>query len=145
MTATPDPVQVDEQLTYDITVTNNGGILSRNVAVDIPIANDVTYVSSTNSAHILVCTNYISSGRGKDKTPKTTRVRCNFGILNVGVTETIQLVVQPNSGGTVSQTITVTSDEDDSDTSDNSVTVTTTVEGGDTGGGGKPCKGKKCN
>jgi uncharacterized repeat protein (TIGR01451 family) len=146
MQASPDPVQVDELLTYDINVTNNGGIPAHNASVDIPISNDVTFVSVTNSAHILVCTNYISSGRGKDKTPRTTRVLCNFGTLDIGFTENIQLVVQPNSGGTISRTVTATSDEDDNDTSDNSVTVTTTVEGGDSGGGGsKPCKGKKCN
>jgi uncharacterized repeat protein (TIGR01451 family) len=145
MQASPDPVQVDELLTYDINVTNNGGIPAHNVSVDLPISNDVTYVSATNSRNVLVCTNYISSGRGKDKTPRTTRVLCNFGTMDIGATESIQLVVRPTSGGTLSRTATATSDEDDVDTSDNSVTVTTTVEGGDTGGGGKPCKGKKCN
>lgn len=145
MTASPDPVQVNELLTYDINLTNNGGISAHNASVDIPISKNVTYVSATNSKSVLTCTNYVSSGSGKDKTPKTTRVICNFGTLDVGATENIQLVVQPNSGGSLSQTVTATSDENDNDISDNSVTVTTTVEGGDTGDNGKPCKGKKCN
>lgn len=123
MQATPDPVQVDGLLTYDINVTNNGGIPGHNVSVDLPIPNNVTYESATNSRHILVCTNYINGGR-------TTRVLCNFGTMDIGDTESIQLVVRPNSKGTLSRTATATSDEDDADTSDNSVTVTTTVESG---------------
>jgi chitinase len=50
--------------------------------------------------------------------------------MDIGDTESIQLVVRPNSKGTLSRTATATSDEDDADTSDNSVTVTTTVESG---------------
>lgn len=142
MQDSPDPVQKDDLLTYDISVTNNGGIAARNVIVYDNLPKDITFDSVSASQGI--CHNIVTPARGKNKTSITTAVSCNFSSLDIGATATMTIMIRPNSVGTYTNSANVTSDEADIDNSDNSASTSTLVEDSNAGVS-KPCKGKNCN
>jgi uncharacterized repeat protein (TIGR01451 family) len=113
----PDPIVRGNNLTYTITVTNNGtgGTAdATNVVVtdNLPSASDVDFGSATSS--VGSCT----------KAGNT--VTCQLGQVNAGASATVTIVVKAKQSGTLSNTATVASPQD-STPGNNSATATTTV------------------
>lgn len=111
-TSAPNPVAVGGQLTYTLTVTNNGPDRALNAVVTDTLPAGVTFVSA-------VASQGTCSG--------TATVTCNLGSLNNGATATVTIVVTTPTIGTVSNTATVTSDISDPVPGNNSDTEDTPV------------------
>lgn len=112
-TDSPDPVNSGSNLTYTLSVTNNGpGDATGVTATDILPAG-VTFVSATPS-------------QGACNQAGGT-ITCNLGTLNNGAAATITIVVIPNMPGTITNTATATANESDPNAGDNTGTATTTV------------------
>ncbi|MEA3470013.1 MAG: S8 family serine peptidase [Thermodesulfobacteriota bacterium] len=121
-TATPEPVTAGTQLTYDLTVTNNGPSVAVNVVIEDILSAGVTIDSVSSSAG--TC----NAGVPGDGALPTT---CTFNSMAVGVPETMQIVVtvEPQVLGILGNNAKVYSDVYDTDNSDNLATTVTTVEG----------------
>jgi large repetitive protein len=109
--ATPT-VAVGQNITYNITVTNNGPITATGVTVTDTLPAATTYVSATPS---------------QGSCSGTTTVTCSLGTLNNGANATITIVATANSSGTISNTATVTANEKDTAPANNSSTASTTA------------------
>ena len=114
MTDSPDPVRVNTNLTYTITVTNNGPNPSSQVKVTDVLPSGVSFVSSMTSL------NYYC-----DNTAGT--LTCDLGTLNSGASATATIVVKPTARGTVSNSASVNSAVTDPVTANNSTTASTSV------------------
>jgi hypothetical protein len=112
MTAAPNPVNQNANLTYTIKVTNNGPLSAANVAMTDAFAAGVNFVSAATS--VGTC-----SG--------TTSVTCNLGTMASGATATMTVIVTPTVTGPLVNTVNVTSTTPDPITINNSATTTTTV------------------
>src|SRR5947209_17923169 len=113
-TAPPDPVSVGSNLTYTITVTNNGPDSATGVMVSDPLPPNATFVSDTPSQGS--CTG-------------TSIVVCNLGTLANAARATITIVVRPTSAGTITNTASVTANDVDPNPANNTATQVTTVSG----------------
>jgi uncharacterized repeat protein (TIGR01451 family) len=111
-TDSPDPVQVGQNLTYTITVTNNGPNSATGVTVTDTLPAGVTFVSATPS---------------QGSCSGTSTVTCNLGTLGNGVSANVTIIVTPTVTGTISNTASVTSGVTDPNTGNNSSTASTTV------------------
>jgi uncharacterized repeat protein (TIGR01451 family) len=111
-TDSPDPVGQGQFITYRLTVTNNGPAVATNVTINDPLPATVGLVSTNPS---------IGSCSG------TTTISCTLGTLEVGNSQFVDVIVQANATGTVTNTATVTRTEVDSVPSNDSSTATTTV------------------
>ena len=116
-TDSPDPVGVGQFITYRLTVTNNGPAIATNVTANDPLPATVDLISANPS--IGQCTNNLPT------TPTT--INCTLGTLPVGNSQFVDVVVQANTAGTVTNTATVTRTEVDSVPANDSSTATTTV------------------
>jgi uncharacterized repeat protein (TIGR01451 family) len=114
MTGAPNPVTTGSNLTYSITVTNNGPDSAQGVSVTDTLPAGVTFVSATTST---------GSCSG------TAAVTCNLGTFANAATATITIVVTPTAAGTLTNTVNVTSATPDPVTTNNSATTSTTVTG----------------
>jgi uncharacterized repeat protein (TIGR01451 family) len=115
----PDPVTVGNNLTYTITVTNNGPDTATGVTLIDTLPSSVTYVSATSTQGS--CT----------KTGNT--VTCNIGTLSNGSSATVTIAVAPTAAGTITNTATVTCNETDTNSANNTATTSTTVNASPTG------------
>src|SRR2546425_763316 len=113
-TASPDPVSVGSNLTYTITVTNNGPDSATGVMVRDPLPPNATFVSATPS---------------QGSCPGTSIVVCNLGPLANAARATVTMVVRPTSTGTITNTARVTANEVDPNPANNTATQVTTVSG----------------
>src|SRR6185369_9706971 len=87
-TDSPDPVAVNNQLTYTITVFSNGPADAHTVKVTDTLPASVTWVSSTPS---------------RGSCSGTTTVICDRGTVSYGQTPTVQIVVTaPGTEGSIS-------------------------------------------
>ncbi len=111
-TDSPDPVGVGQLITYRLTVTNNGPSVATNVTINDPLPATVGLVSANPS---------IGSCSG------TTTISCTLGTLAVGNSQFVDVIVQANATGLVTNTATVMRTEVDSVPSNDSSTATTTV------------------
>jgi uncharacterized repeat protein (TIGR01451 family) len=116
-TDSPDPVGVGQLVTYRLTVTNNGPALATNVTINDPLPSTVGLVSANPS--IGACSNNLPT------TPTT--INCSLGSLAVGNSQFVDVIVQANVTGTVTNTATVSRTEVDSVPANDSSTATTTV------------------
>jgi uncharacterized repeat protein (TIGR01451 family) len=116
-TDSPDPVAARGQLTYTVTVRNDGPATATGVTV-VDTLPDVTFVSATPTQGS--CTR---AGKGKADSALT----CELGTLGVAQTATVTIVVSPTREGTITNTATVRGNEPDTDPGDNSATESTTV------------------
>lgn len=111
----PDPVVAGEQLTYSLTVTNNGDVDAGNVTVVDTLPAPVSFVSSSEP-----CTVF----------PADT-VTCNLGTLIPSEVVNLDIVVDVSSavasGATLTNNATVSADNPETDGGDNSTSESTDV------------------
>ena len=112
---TPDPLTVNGQLTYTITVRNNGPGTATGVEVVDPLPPEATVLSASSSQGL--CNG-------------TETVVCNLGTLAAGAHNqaTVTINVIPTVTGLLSNAAHVTAAETDLDLSNNNRTETTTVK-----------------
>ncbi len=110
----PDPVVVGGQLSYTVTVTNNGPSPATNVRLSA-LWNGPFNVDATGPAG--TC----------ELTPLLV---CSFGTLASGATATLGIVGTPTAIGLLGNTITVQADQTDPVPANNAVAVNTAVVGG---------------
>ena len=110
--ASPNPATVGSNLTYTLTVTNNGPSSATGVTTSDTLPGSVTFVS-------------LSASQGTCS--GTATVTCSHGSLANGASATVTIVVTPNTTTTLSNTASVSGNESDPSTSNNSSTVITTV------------------
>jgi uncharacterized repeat protein (TIGR01451 family) len=101
-------VQVGPDLTYTITVTNNGPEDATNVTVTDTLPSGVSLESAAG------CTG-------------TNTVSCSLVTLPSGATATVTIVVTTMQTGSITNTASVSGTESDPNTANNSASVTTTV------------------
>jgi uncharacterized repeat protein (TIGR01451 family) len=112
MTDNPDPVEVGNGLTFNITVTNSGPEVAGNVVVTNVLPGNVVLASVLPSQG--TC-QFIGS------------VSCNLGTIVDGGTATVTIGVTPLAGGTVNNSVTVSTSSTDTVPGNNSASTTTTV------------------
>ena len=109
----PDPVLVGGELTYTIIVTNKGPSTGMDVTLTDTLFGDLRFVSATAS---------------QGSCSGTATVTCSLGSLASGDRSTVTIVIVPTAVGTITDTVSVTSDGADPATGDNTATETTTVD-----------------
>jgi uncharacterized repeat protein (TIGR01451 family) len=109
---TPDPVGLNGEITYALTVTNHGPEPATNVTItdDLPLG---TTLVSTNPQQG-TCTG-------------TGPVTCNVGNLAVGASTVVALVVRASGAGTITNVARVAGGQPDPNTSNNEARADTTV------------------
>ncbi|HEY2568422.1 MAG TPA: DUF11 domain-containing protein, partial [Candidatus Udaeobacter sp.] len=114
----PDPVLTGNDLTYTVTVTNNGPDTATAVTVTDNLPAETTFVSCSSTG------GGVCGGTGNNRT-------VTFASLASGQTETITFVANVicsvTDGTAISNTATVSSVTPDPDTTNNSATATTTA------------------
>jgi uncharacterized repeat protein (TIGR01451 family) len=116
-TASPDPVNAGQNLTYTITVRNNGPDAATGVTLSDQLPRNAGYGSASTS-----------QGTCSLK-PSKTEVGCNLGTVASGGTVTVTIVVKPNKKGPLANTVTVSAaSPSDPNTANNTATATTTVQ-----------------
>jgi uncharacterized repeat protein (TIGR01451 family) len=110
----PDPVLVDELLTYSLTVHNAGPSSAANVSVTDDLDADVTFDSAT-----------ASQGTCSEDAGAVT---CALGTIADEGNATIEIKVRPQAAGTITNQANVTSDAHDPTPADNSANAETTVD-----------------
>jgi uncharacterized repeat protein (TIGR01451 family) len=117
-TATPEPVDQGSNLTYTLTVTNNGPSAAAGVTVIDTLPAGVTFVSATNGVTPV----------GNTLTFNNVGVQ---GIILPGDTATLMIVVRADTTGTITDTASVSSQTKDLVPGNNSTTITSTGVGAD--------------
>ncbi|MGQ0678380.1 MAG: choice-of-anchor P family protein [Actinomycetota bacterium] len=112
-TDSPDPVQVGDELTYTVTVTNNSATDATGVVAEDTLPAGVTFVSAVST--IGSCAEAAGT------------VTCDIGNLGAGQSAVITIKVTPTAAGEIENTVTVTGTEPDPDPTNNTATTTTTV------------------
>jgi uncharacterized repeat protein (TIGR01451 family) len=117
-TDSPDPVTTGNDLTYTVTVTNNGPDPAQSVTVTDNLPAETTFVSCSSTG------GGVCGGSGNNRT-------VTFASLASGESETITFVATVNcsvaDGTVISNTATVSSSTPDPDPNNNSSTATTTA------------------
>ncbi len=108
-----DPVNVGDNVTYTVTVNNNGPDTAENVVLTDNLPNGVTFVSANSS-----------QGNCSESSGLVT---CNLGSLNNGSNATITVIVNTTTTGTITNNASITSSTDDSNSNNNSTSEQTTV------------------
>jgi uncharacterized repeat protein (TIGR01451 family) len=114
----PANAVVGGQISYTLTVKNNGPANATNVVVTDSVPAGTTFVSSTPSQGTCDAT-----------------VSCNLGSLASGGSATVTIVVTATAAGTVTNTGKVTATQPDPNATNNSASATTNVYGFAPGGG----------
>jgi uncharacterized repeat protein (TIGR01451 family) len=112
---TPDPVTVDNPLTYAIGVNNSGPSPATNVTVTDTLPSGVALLSAAAS---------------QGSCSGTITITCTLGTLGVGGGANIAIAVRPLVVGSLANSATVTAAEADPATGNNTASVTTTVNSG---------------
>ncbi|HEV3480175.1 MAG TPA: DUF11 domain-containing protein, partial [Gaiellaceae bacterium] len=108
----PDPVQLNGQLTYKLVVGNNGPDTATQVTLADPLPAGTSFVSASTTQGS--CTG-------------GAVVNCNLGSIAQGATVTITVVVIAQQPGTLTNTATVVGQEPELNPADNQDTETTRV------------------
>jgi serine protease len=117
-TGSPDPATVGDNLTYTVTVTNNGPNTATSVTVTDNLPAETTFVSCSSTG------GGVCGGSDNNRT-------VTFASLATGESETITFVANVNcsvaDGTVINNTATVNSSTPDPDPNNNSATATTTA------------------
>jgi uncharacterized repeat protein (TIGR01451 family) len=113
MTDSPDPVNFGSNVTYTMTVTNNGEIPATNVTLTDTRPAGAPLISAT--ASVGTCTG-------------TSPIICTLGTMNPGATATVTVVVTAPPVRTIVNTATVTLTEADAFPANNTATAETLVD-----------------
>jgi uncharacterized repeat protein (TIGR01451 family) len=120
LSLSPEPAQVLEALTYNLTVTNNGPDPAVNVIVSGKVPTKVAFVSAQAKLGSETIPCFF------DELEQT--ISCTIPSLAAGVDSRVTLVVTPNTEGAIlTNTMSVISDTFDSDLANNQQTKTTEV------------------
>jgi uncharacterized repeat protein (TIGR01451 family) len=121
LTHTPEPVEINTQLTQAITVTNSGTGAATNAHVEEPLPASWTFVSLTNTG---------GTAADSCSTPAvgtSGTVSCDWASFAGDASSTYQLVLRPKLTGMFTPSAAVTMDEVDPTPSDDSAEDPTTV------------------
>lgn len=110
---TPDPAMPGENLTYTVTLANQGASAATGVTVVASLPAGVSYVSASSQA------GSCSEAAGI--------VTCSLSSLASSGSDTITIVVSPGSAGSLSLTVSATANETDADASNNQDSEATAV------------------
>jgi uncharacterized repeat protein (TIGR01451 family) len=113
----PDPVAARSELTYTVTVRNDGPAGATGVTL-VDTLPDAAFVSATPSQGACV---------REGKSQRDGVLTCNLGVLTAGQSATVTIVVVPSREGTITNAAVVRANEPDADRTDNSAVETTTV------------------
>ena len=116
-TDTPDPVRVNDDLTYTLTIANAGPDSAQGVIVKDSLPLRAQFVSFTTSRRSC----RYDRDLGRDS------VTCAIGTLAPGETATVTITVKPTAKGTIVNSAIVTSGAIDLSPLDNLALATTTV------------------
>lgn len=119
-TVTPNSVSTGENLTYQITVTNQGPEAATSVVITMTLAAGTSLVSAEPQG---AC-------QGTDT------VTCNLGVIDNGANAVVTIVVTPSVAGDLNQQAQVSTGSTDPNGANNSVSMSATVSGGSGGNGG---------
>lgn len=106
----PDPIAVGGNLTYALTLNNNGQADAMNVSVTATLPANATFVSASNGC-----------------TRANNVVTCHLDQIDNGASRALSIVVKPTVEGTLNFTAGVSSDTGDPDASDNNAQAATEV------------------
>jgi len=109
----PDPVAVGQNLTYTVTVTNNGPDPATDVTVTDTLPANVTFMSAIPSQG--TCSEYCGV------------VACNLGNLAPTSPATVTIVVIPASTGVIYNRVEASANENDANPSNNTQMIPTVV------------------
>jgi len=112
-TDNPDPVLVGQNVTYTLTVTNNGPVDATNVVVTDNLPAGVSFVSA-------------NAGQGTCNEAAGV-VTCNVGNLASSAQATVTITVTPTAAGTITNNASVSANEGDPVSNNNSASEATTV------------------
>ena len=112
-TASPDPVDVGQSLTYTVTITNAGPAEASGVTLTDVLTGGQSFSASTPS-------------QGSCSESQGT-VTCDLGTMAASATSTVTIVVVPSKAGLLGNTADVFSTTNDPFTTNNSATTITTV------------------
>ena len=114
--ASTSPFSAGQAASYTLTATNNGPSDAQAVAVTDALPSGLTFSAAVPS-------------QGSPCTQEAGTVTCNLGPLSAGAKATviINVIVNPSTSGTVTNTATVASTTPDPDVSNNTGSVTTPV------------------
>jgi len=116
-TDSPDPVKAGQNLTYTITVRNNGPDAATGVTMTDQLPRNAGFGSASTTQG--TCT----------LKPDKLQVACSLGTIASGGTVIVTIMVKPNKKGQITNTATVSATSPpDPNTANNSATATTTVQ-----------------
>jgi uncharacterized repeat protein (TIGR01451 family) len=123
-TDTPDPVVAGQNITYTVTITNNGPSDAQTVSLTDAVPANTTFVSTAqNTGPAFACTNPPAGGTGN--------VSCTITTLAAGASASFDIIVKVNAnvanGTTITNSATGASSTTDPNNSNNTATATTTV------------------
>jgi uncharacterized repeat protein (TIGR01451 family) len=123
-----DPSRAGRNLTYTLTVTNNG-------------PNPASGVTATDTLPAGLSARSTSASQGSCS--GTTTITCSLGDLAVGASATITIVVRPTAAGTITNSASVSGNQPDPNTANNSASQDTTISAAPAGrvDRGKPAVG----
>lgn len=109
----PDPVMAGNDLTYTVTVTNNGPSTATSVILTDTLPSGVAFVSASPGCSFSAPNSVI----------------CSLGTIAGGSSVVVTIVVRPNTPGVITNTATVTAAEDDPNPGNNQASQQTEVQG----------------
>ena len=114
----PDPVTVGNNLTYTISIMNNGPHTASDVLLTDTLPASVTFVSSSTNQG--TCTG-------------TSTVTCNIGTITSGASATVTIVITPTIATILNNTANVTGSVGDPNADNNSAITSTIVNAAPSG------------